>query len=317
VVCADSAGGVSLVSRDGNVLWRKLFGGGVTDIATTGGCTKTAVLSGNLHGISLDGSERWSAEAPAGSVAVRMSEDGSDTYALGPERIARYGPSGKKLWEKEVPNSPGSASVVPGMKLLVLPSSTGTGLMDRWGNPVLDCPVAAACVDGASHAFFDGARRLFYIKDDGSSTHFLISDVGPALVDYLLRAARLFGDECLRIGQPSPFGDRHYLEATGAARSADFARALENARFSYRYYEETLGSIQHDTESIANPETLAAVNVSVRRELEAPLAKRTRLYQAKCSCGAINDVFTPDVPLLVRCSFCGKVGLVEKAPLGK
>lgn len=317
VVCVDSSGGVSLISRDGKVLWRKLFGGGVTDMATTGGCTKTAVLSGKVHGISLDGLERWSAEAPAGTEAVRMSEDGSDTYALCSDKVARFGPAGKKLWERDIKSRAPAASVVPGMKMLVLPSPIGTGIVDRWGNPVLDCPLTAAYVDGESFAFFDGARRLFYIKDDGSSTHLLISDIGPALVEYLLRAARVFGDECQRIGQPSPFGDRHFLEATDAARSTDFARTLENARFSYRYFEETLGSIQHDTESIVNPASLAAVNISVRGELEAPLAKRARLYQARCSCGAINDVFTPEVPLLVRCRFCGKTGLVEKAPVDK
>ena len=317
VVCADTAGGVSLVSRDGKVLWRKLYGEGVTDMATTGGCTKTVVLSGKVHGISLDGSERWSAEAPAGCTAVRISEDGADAYAISPQKILRFGASGKKMWEKDIRSRPQAAAVLGGMKMLLLPSMDGTGLMDRWGNPALDCPLAAGRGSGVCFAFFDGSRSIFHVRDDGSSTHILFSDVGPALVDYMLRAARLFGDECIRIGQPSPFGDNHYLDATGAARSGDYARAMENARFSYRYYEETLGSIQHDTESIANPESLAAVKISVRGQLEAPLAKRPRLYQAKCPCGAINDVFTPDVPLLVRCGFCGKTGLVNAAPLGK
>jgi hypothetical protein len=317
VMCADSAGGVSLVSREGKVLWRRLFGDGVADMATTGGCTKTVVLSGKVHGLSLDGSERWSAEAPSGCAGVRMSDDGADAYALAPDRMIRFGPSGKKIWERAADCRPGAASVLAGMKMLLLPSSAGTSIMDRWGNFALECPLAAGDGEGTTSSFFDGARILFQIGDAGQSSRILLADVGPALVDYLLRAARLFGDECLRIGQPSPFGDNHFLEATRAARSGDYPRALENARFSYRYYEETLSSIQHDTERIVDAESLAAVKMTARVELEEPMARRPRLYQAKCTCGAINDVFTPEVPLLVRCTYCGKAGLVEKAPGGK
>lgn len=317
VMCADSAGGVSLVSREGKVLWRRLFGDGVADMATTGGCTKTVVLSGKVHGISLDGSERWSAEAPPGCAGVRISEDGADAYALSPDKIVRFGPSGKKIWERAADCRPGTASVLSGMKMLLLPSSAGTSFMDRWGNLALEAPWAAGDGQGAASSFFDGARILFQIGDAGQSSSILFTDVGPALVDYLLRAARLFGDECVRIGQPSPFGDNHYLEATRAARSGDYPRALENARFSYRYYEETLSSIQHDTERIVDAESLAAVKITARGELEAPLARRPRIYQAKCTCGSINDIFTPAVPLLVRCTYCGKPGLVERAPAGK
>jgi hypothetical protein len=317
VMCADSSGGLSLISRDGKVLWRKLFGDGIADMATTGGCTKTVVLSGKVHSISLDGSERWSAEVPAGVEAVRMSEDGAAIYAVGPEVVVRLSPAGKKLWEGNLKNRPSAASVLPGMKMLVLASPAVMNVVDRWGNFALECPLAAPGGDGECRAQFDGNRRFFLLNEDGLSTHLLIADVGPALVDYLLRAARVFGDECQKIGQPSPFGDRHYLEATSAARSGDYARALENARFSYRYFEETLSSIQHDTESLTNPASLAAIDISVQKELDAPLAKRKLLYQAKCQCGAINDVFTPEVPLLVKCVFCGKLGLVKAAPAGK
>ena len=317
VMCSDQAGGVALVSREGKVLWRKLFGEGVADMATTGGCTKTVVLSGKVHGVSLDGAERWSAEAPPGCAGVSMTEDGADAYALSPDKAFRLSPSGRVMWERPVECSPRATSVIPGMKTLLLVSCAGTVIMDRWGNTALEAPLAAGGGGARCLAVFDGSRGLYHLRDDGKSSHLSVADAGPALVEYLLRAARLFGDECVRIGQPSPFGDNHYLDATRAARSGDFPRAMENARFSYRYYEETLSSTQHDTEKIADSKSLEAVDLSARRELEAPLAKRQRLYQAKCSCGAINDVFTPEVPLLVRCGFCGKTGLVEKAPLGK
>lgn len=316
-VCSDTGGGVSLISKDGKLLWRKVFGAGISDMATTRGCTKTLVLSGQVHGLSLDGSERWSAEVPAGTAAVRMSEDGETIYAIGPKTVARLGPTGKKLWDDGHKSLPSGASVWPGMKMLMLPSPEGTNVVDRWGNVALQCPLPAAAGDGPCRSYFDGKRGLFMLGDDGASTHLFIADAGPALVEYLLRAARVFGDECVKIGQPSPFGDRHYLEATSAAKSGDYARAMENAQFSYRYYEETLASIQHPTESLANTGSLAAVNLSVRKELEAPLAKRKRLYQAKCPCGAINNIFTPEVPLMVRCDYCGKLGLVRTAPPAK
>lgn len=316
-VCVDTGGGVSLISREGKVLWRKVFGAGIADMATTRGCTKTVVLSGQVHGLSLDGSERWSAEVPTRTAAVRMSEDGETIYAIGPKTVVRLGPTGKNLWDNEQKSLPSEASVWPGMKMLMLPSQEGTNIVDRWGNEALQCPLPAAAGQGSCRSLFDGKRCLFTLGDDGSSTHLFIADMGPALVEYLLRAARVFGDECVKIGQPSPFGDRHYLEATSAAKSGDYGRTMENAQFSYRYYEETLGSIQHPTDSLANTESLAAVNLSVRRELEAPQTKRKRLYQAKCPCGAISNVFTPELPLMVRCDYCGKLGLVKTAPPSK
>jgi hypothetical protein len=102
-----------------------------------------------------------------------------------------------------------------------------------------------------------------------------------------------------------------------AAAAGDFARALENARFSYRYYEETLSATQRPTDGIVTPQSLGAVAISARSDLERHLAERKPVLQARCSCGATSPVFSNDVPLMVRCPSCGKLGLVRGAPASR
>jgi hypothetical protein len=313
VIAADP-GSVALISGEGKVLWRKPFPGGVADLATTGGCTKTIVLSGTARSLSLDGTERWSVPVPEGTAAVRMSEDGESIYALGPEVVVRLNPAGKLLWTGDLRNSPAATSVMPGTKMLVLPSPEGTNVVDRWGNLALECPSPAPASGGPCVSLFDGNRAFFFVREVNGSAHVVIQDAGPALVDYLVRAAGAFGQECARLDQSSPFGEKHYNEAVRAAAAADFPRAVENARFSYRYYEETLSSVQRQTDGIVTPDSLGAVAVSVRPDLERALAERPPLYQARCSCGAMTGVFSSLTPLLVRCRSCGKLGLARGAP---
>ena len=313
LIAADLSG-ASLVASDGRVLWRKNFPDGMTDIATTVSCTKTIVLSKTARSLSLDGSERWSAQVPDGTVAVRMSEDGESIYALGPEVVVRLNPAGKHLWTGDLKSCPETSSVMARTKMLVLPSPEGTNVVDRWGNLALECPSPLPQSDGPCFSLFDGERCFFHVREMGGSAHVVIQDAGPSLVDYLLRAAGAFGQECARLNQPSPFGEKHFKDATAASSAGDYARAIENARFSYRYYEETLSSVQRPTEGIVTPDSLGTVAISARADLEKGLTERKPLFQAQCGCGAKTSVFSQQVPLMVLCQSCGKLGLVRNAP---
>ena len=308
---------VFLVSKEGKVLWRRDFSEGVADIATTVSCTKTLVLSRTVRSLSLDGAERWSVQVPDGTSAVRMSEDGETIYALGPEVVVRLNPAGKTLWTGDLRNTPASASVMPRTKMLLLPSAEGTNVIDRWGNLALECPSPVEEAGGPCNSYFDGERNFIHVREMPGSVHVLIQDAGPSLVDYLLRAAGAFGQECARLNQPSPFGEKHFQDAVAASSAGDYPRAIENARFSYRYYEETLASVQRPTEGIVTPESLGAVAISARADLERALAERTPAYQAKCGCGTATSVYSLLSPLLVRCRSCGKLGLVKSAPGAK
>jgi len=313
LVAADRSG-ASLVAGDGRVLWRKNFPDGITDIATTVSCTKTIVLSKTARSLSLDGSERWSAQVPDGTTAVRMSEDGESIFALGPEVVVRLNPAGKHLWTGDLRSSPAAASVMARTKMLILPSAEGTNIVDRWGNLALECPSPLPAGEGPCFSIFDGDRAFFQVRELGGSAHVVIQDAGPSLVDYLLRAAGAFGQECANLNQPSPFGEKHFKDGVAAASSGDYARAIENARFSYRYYEETLSSVQRPTEGIVTPDSLGAVAISAKADLEKGLTERKPLFQAQCGCGAKTSVFSQQTPLLVRCQSCGKLGLVRNVP---
>ncbi len=313
LVAADGSG-VSLVAGDGRVLWRKGFPDGITDLATTVSCTKTVVLSRTVRSLSLDGSERWSAPVPDGTAAVRMSEDGESIFALGPEVVARLNPAGKNLWTGDLRSCPVPSSVMAGTKMLVLPSPEGTNVVDRWGNLALECPSPLPPSDGPCFSLFDGQGSFFHVRDIGGATHVVVQDAGPSLVDYLLRAAGAFGAECARLGQPSPFGEKHFNEGVAAARAGDAARALENARFSYRYYEEALSATQRPTDGIVTPDSLGAVAVTAKADLEKTLAGRRPQFHAQCACGARSGVFSQETPLMVRCPSCGRLGLVRSAP---
>jgi|GEM_PF-3304778 len=313
LVAADGRG-ASLVSAGGKVLWKRSFPDGIADLATTSSCTKTVVLSGTVRSLSLDGSERWSADVPDGTAAVRMSEDGESIFALGPEVVARLNPAGKHLWTGDLRSSPAGATVMAGTKMLVLPSPEGTSVVDRWGNLALECPSVAPAGDGTSRSLFDGSRCFFHVRGVGGSAHVVVQDVGPSLADYLLRAAGAFGRECARTGQPSPFGEKHYNDSAAAAAAGDYARAVENARFSYRYYEETLSSVQRQTDGIVTPDSLGAADVKAKEGLEKALTARKPLYQARCGCGAVSAVYSRQVPLMVKCRICGRLGLVRSAP---
>lgn len=313
LVAADRSG-ASLVANDGRVLWRKDFPDGIADIATTVSCTKTVVLSKTVRSLSLDGSERWSAQVPDGTAAVRMSEDGESIYALGPEVVVRLNPAGKHLWTGDLKSDPAWASVMARTKMLLLPSPEGTNVVDRWGNLALECPSPLPPSGGPCLSLFDGERCFFHVREQNGAAHVVIQDAGPSLVDYLLRAAGAFGQECARLGQPSPFGEKHYKDAVAASSAGDYARAIENARFSYRYYEETLAATQRPTDGIVTPDTLGAVAISAKADLEKTLSDRQPLFQAQCGCGAKSPVYSPQVPLMVRCPSCGKLGLVRSAP---
>jgi outer membrane protein assembly factor BamB len=315
LVAADGSN-ATLVSNEGMVLWRKAFADGISDIATTVSCTKTVVLSKTVRSLSLDGSERWSAPVPDGTAAVRMSDDGESIYALGPEVVVRLNPAGKHLWTGDLRSSPAASSVMAGTKMLVLPSAEGTSVIDRWGNLALECPSPLPSSGGPCFSLFDGERAFFHVREMDGAAHVVVQDAGPSLVDYLLRAAGAFGQECARLNQPSPFGEKHFKDAMAAAAAGDFGRALENARFSYRYYEETLSATQRPTEGIVTPDTLGAVAISARADLERHLTERRPVMQAQCACGAKTSVFSNEAPLMVRCSKCGKLGLVRGAPAG-
>ncbi|MGQ9581952.1 MAG: outer membrane protein assembly factor BamB family protein [Thermoplasmatota archaeon] len=306
----DASGGVSLVSQGGRVLWRRAHPEGVRDIASTAGVTRALVLAGRLRSITLDGGEAWAEEVPGGTSAIRMSEDGEVIYAVGPRTVARFGPSGKQLWLGDMDSSPTAASVMPRTKLLLLPFQGGAAVVDKWGNLVLECPVPVACASD-SLALYDGAGTIFCVGEAGSSTHLFTLDVGPSLVDYLLRAARALGDECAKVGQESPVADRTFLEAMEASASADLARALRSAEFSYRYYEEALSSTQRSSEGVVSPETLASLDIKAREALERPLARRRPVLSARCFCGATTPVFMNERPFLSVCQRCGKLGLVR------
>jgi hypothetical protein len=313
LVAADNSG-ASLVAGDGRILWRRNYPDGITDIATTVSCTKTIVLSRTARSLSLDGAERWSAQVPDGTTAVRMSEDGESIYTLGPEVVVRLNPAGKHLWTGDLRSNPTVSSVMARTKMLILPSTEGTNVVDRWGNLALECPSPLPPSDGPCFSLFDGQRSFFHVRELRGSAHVVIQDAGPSLVDYLLRAAGAFGQECARLKQPSPFGEKHFKDAVAASSAGDYARTIENARFSYRYYEETLASVQRPTEGIVTPDSLGAVSISAKADLEKDLTDRKPLFQAQCGCGAKTGVFSQQTPLMVRCQSCGKLGLVRNAP---
>lgn len=310
LVAVDESNHVSLVSREGKVLWKKNFLEGVTDFASTVACTRTLVLSRGLRNLSIDGSERWTAPVPDGTSAVRISEDGEAVYAVAPKAVSRILANGKVQWTIPVSCHPPGSSVIPNSRLLVLPSAEGTFILDKWGNNVLRCPTPGPLWAGPSAAYFDGQRSLFFIRESDSRTHLMVQDIGPSLVDYLLRASAALGEECSRIGQSSPFGEKHFAEAASAASAMDFGRALENAQFSYRYYEETLASIQHDTDKVVGADSLGRASVTARADLERSIRGRRKLSDIGCSCGRQIPVYSPERPLLVRCEGCGKLGLV-------
>jgi len=313
LVAADGSG-VSLVAGDGRVLWRKTFAEGISDFATTVSCTKTVVLSKSVRSLSLDGSERWTVPVPEGTAAVRMSEDGESIYALGPEVVVRLNPAGKHLWTGDLKSSPAPSSVMARTKMLLLPSTEGTNVVDRWGNLALECPSPLPPSEGPCFSFFDGERCFFHVREQNGATHLVIQDAGPSLVDYLLRAAGAFGQECARLGQQSPFGERHFNDAIAASSAGDYQRAIENARFSYRYYEETLSSTQRPTDGIVTPGSLGAVQLNAKADLEKSLSDRKSVFQAQCGCGTKSQVYSQQTPLMVRCPSCGKLGLVRSAP---
>jgi hypothetical protein len=205
---------------------------------------------------------------------------------------------------------------MPGTKMLVLPSPEGTNVVDRWGNLALECPSPLPRSEGPAFSLFDGQGSFFHVRALGGAAHVVIQDAGPSLVDYLLRAAGAFGLESSRLGQPSPFGEKHYNEGVAAASAGDYPRALENARFSYRYYEETLSATQRPTDGIVTPDSLGAVAVTARSDLERPLAGRRPVFQAQCSCGTGSSVYSTETPLLVLCPSCGRLGLVRSTPPG-
>jgi len=313
VLAVDAGNGVSTISREGKVLWRKSFIDGIHDIATTAGCTKTLVLSKTVRNISLDGSERW-AVTVADAGAVRMSDDGDALYAISPSKVTRLRPNGKVQWERPVQNVPRYASVMPRTKVLILPSKDTTTILDRWGNIATECPLPPSPPGDCRGALFDGERTFVFVRGTDSQISLVAGDAGPTLVDYLLRAAKCFAEESLKVGQPSPFGEKHFTEASEAAAQGDFPRAWDNAQFSYRFYEETLASIQKATDTLVNAESMARMEVTAAGDLNKKLSTRKATFQAKCSCGKVLPVYSKDVPLLVRCEDCGKLGLVKKVP---
>ncbi|MEM4729903.1 MAG: PQQ-binding-like beta-propeller repeat protein [Thermoplasmata archaeon] len=307
----DQAGGVSLIAQGGRVLWRRAFPDGIRDFAATGTLSRTVVLTGHaLHSLSFDGSELWTVDVPEGTSAVRMPEDGEGIYAIGPRTVARYFPGGKRQWLGDIDSHPPSSSVMPGPRLLLLPFQGGAAAVDKWGNLVLECPVPVACAS-ASFAFYDGMGTIFSIGEAGGSTHLFILDVGPSLVDYLLRASRVLADECARAGQAAPMADRSFLDALNAASSSDLRGALASAELACRYYEEALSAIQKSADGVVTPEAMAAVEISAREALEKPLSSRKPSLTARCFCGASNPVFETERPFLNLCPKCGKLGLVR------